>query len=539
VLSVLFFGQTKVLAGSNDVTGFVTRLYEQCLYREPDIGGLNYWVNMLSEKTISGSNAAERFIYSNEFIGKNLSDDQFINVMYKTFFNRDADVSGKGYWTDMLQKGATRRFVFSSFANSIEFEGICNLYGITKGSVELYNNVDRYPAITGFTQRFYNKFQGRTPDLGGLTYWVDRLASKESSAADLAIGFASSSEFIGKKLSNEEYVATLYKAFMDREPDLSGQTYWINKLTLGYSRKFLLSRFLDSQEFKSLCSSYGISNGVIGTSAEDLPPLYTFVQYNNTLDYYVNIQMNKSAPIVYASSSSSRIANNDEVKYYMNPSNFAEDAYGKYMFMKLTYSDGITAANLNKVLEGRGILQGKGEVFLQAGKQYNVNPIYLVAHALLETGNGTSYLSSGKSEVSAFYNRVPILNEKQEVVGYQAVFDKAVEPKVIYNMYGIGAYDDNAKLWGSQRAYSEGWFSVDSAIIGGAKWISNSYIASPTWHQDTLYKMRWNITNNDGDVWHQYASDIGWAYKQINRIKQLVDMMDKPIIYYEVPVFKN
>jgi hypothetical protein len=282
VVSTLFLGQTKVLAGTNDVTGFVTRLYEQCLYRAPDTDGLNYWVNMLSGGTVSGSNAAERFIYSSEFMGKNLSDDQFINVMYKTFFNRDADVPGKAYWTDMLQKGATRRFVFSRFASSTEFEGICNLYGITKGSVELYNNVDRYPAITGFTQRFYSKFQGRTPDLGGLTYWVDRLVAKESSAADLAIGFASSSEFIGKNLSNEEYVATLYKAFMDREPDLSGQTYWVNKLTLGHSRKFLLSRFLDSQEFKSLCSSYGISNGVIGTTAEDLPPLY---KLSNTHTY--------------------------------------------------------------------------------------------------------------------------------------------------------------------------------------------------------------------------------------------------------------
>jgi N-acetylmuramoyl-L-alanine amidase len=269
-------GQTKVLAGSNDVTGFVTRLYEQCLYREPDTEGLNYWANMLSAGTISGSRAAERFIYSSEFTGKNLSDDQYINVMYKTFFNRDADVSGKAYWLNMLQKGATRRFVLSRFTSSSEFEGICNLYGITRGDVELYNNIERYPQITSFTQRFYNKFQGRTPDIEGLTYWVDRLVSKESSAADLAIGFASSSEFIAKDLSNEDYVITLYKVFMDREPDSLGQAYWTNKLSVGYSRKFLLSRFLDSQEFKGLCSSYGINNGVIGTTAEDLAPLYTF-----------------------------------------------------------------------------------------------------------------------------------------------------------------------------------------------------------------------------------------------------------------------
>jgi hypothetical protein len=265
----LYFGGTKVLASSNDVTGFVTRLYEQCMDRQPDNEGLNYWVSMLEEGTISGSNTAERFIYSSEFVGKNLSDDQFLNVMYKTFFDREPDSSGMTYWLNCIEKGATRRFVLARFAESSEFEGICNSYGITKGSVGLYSNVDIYPNITGFVQRFYIRFHGRTPDSAGVNYWVDRLVSSNSSAADLALGFLTSREFIDSNISYENYVTILYRVFMDREPDSAGKLYWIGKLDEGYSRRFLISSFLDSPEFKGVCSNYGISNGIIVTSDED------------------------------------------------------------------------------------------------------------------------------------------------------------------------------------------------------------------------------------------------------------------------------
>lgn len=275
-----------------------------------------------------------------------------------------------------------------------------------------------------------------------------------------------------------------------------------------------------------------ISIGNDGTQTLDTPQfvfkgIYNYIQYSNTLDYYVNQQMTQSQPVVYGPPEAPATA--DQVRSYMDPSKYIDDPQGKYMFMKLTYVDGVTAQQLDAVLKGKGILDGKGAVFLKAAKDNNVNPIYLVAHAMHETGWGTSALANGVL-VSQLHKTITDSSGKTQIV-----VDQDVTPRTTFNMYGIGAYDSNAVMWGSETAYKQGWFDVDTAIIGGARWIAQGYIASTTYKQDTLYKMRWNFNV----IYHQYATDIGWAYKQTKKIKEIVDMMDNPVIYYDIPVFKQ
>lgn len=256
----------------------------------------------------------------------------------------------------------------------------------------------------------------------------------------------------------------------------------------------------------------------------------TYKQYSNSLDFYSQIQMNSNAQIIY--DGGWRNATCDEIKYQMNPQNFVNDPVKKYIFYKLSYTEGITADQLNQVLVGKGVLEGKGAAFLEAGRRYNVNPIYLVSHSLLETGNGTSKLATGII-VNSLYNKESIKDENGNTVTVK-VKEKDVAPRLTFNVYGIGAFDDDANFWGSDRAYREGWFNVEDAIIGGAKWIANGYISKG---QDTLYKMRWDFDSMT--MWHQYATDIEWATKQTYRIKALVDKMNNPSVSFEIPVFKK
>ena len=182
----------------------------------------------------------------------------------------------------------------------------------------------------------------------------------------------------------------------------------------------------------------------------------------------------------------------EDIKYYMNPNNFINDV-SKYMFMKLNYVNGIPMSVINEVIQGRGILSGKGNAFLEGAKKYNVNVMYLLSHARLETGNGTSTLSNGV-----------LVTEVDGV---------PVEPRVVYNMYGVGAIDSDPLRGGSEYAYKQGWFTPELAIAEGASWISKNYINSTKYNQNTLYKMRWNMSSTSIG-WHQYASDIAWAEKQ-------------------------
>ena len=89
---------------------------------------------------------------------------------------------------------------------------------------------------------------------------------------------------------------------------------------------------------------------------------------------------------------------------------------------------------------------------------------------------------------------------------------------------------------GAEYAYKMGWDTVDKAIMGGAEWISKQYVNNPTHKQDTLYKMRWNPLNPGT---HQYATDIGWAYKQTHTLNTLVEVSQKYNLHlnFDIPIY--
>ena len=63
----------------------------------------------------------------------------------------------------------------------------------------------------------------------------------------------------------------------------------------------------------------------------------------------------------------------------------------------VTSNSGVTAAQLNAQLGGT--LAGKGKAFVDAGKLHNIDPAFLAAVAMHETGNGTSNASKTKNNV--------------------------------------------------------------------------------------------------------------------------------------------
>ncbi|MFS0762127.1 SH3 domain-containing protein [Peribacillus phoenicis] len=203
-------------------------------------------------------------------------------------------------------------------------------------------------------------------------------------------------------------------------------------------------------------------------------------------------------------------ASPEDIKYNLNPNNFVNDPVNSFQFVKLSQVTNMNVSEVNnRILSGKGILQGQAATFTAAGEKYGVNEIYLISHALLETGNGTSPLATGVK----------------------------VNGKTVYNMYGVGAFDGTALSSGAQYAYNAGWFTPEAAIIGGAEFIAKGYISSG---QDTLYKMRWNPTAAEkyGYASHQYATDIGWATKQVKQIYNLYSLLDSYKLTIEVPKYK-
>ncbi|RHW33319.1 conjugal transfer protein [Neobacillus notoginsengisoli] len=66
-------------------------------------------------------------------------------------------------------------------------------------------------------------------------------------------------------------------------------------------------------------------------------------------------------------------------------------------------SGGIDASSLNRYL--KGALQGTGEHFVEAGKQYSINPALLAAISIHETGNGSSNAARYKFNVAGMMGK--------------------------------------------------------------------------------------------------------------------------------------
>ncbi|MFO7971377.1 MAG: DUF4214 domain-containing protein, partial [Desulfobacterales bacterium] len=115
---------------SSRVSDFVSRFYQVVLGRNAETSGLNYWVNSLETGTRAGADVARGFIFSNEFMSKNLGNEAYVDVLYAAFFNRMADPGGRNHWLERLYGGGSREEVLNGFIYSQEFADLCQQYSI-------------------------------------------------------------------------------------------------------------------------------------------------------------------------------------------------------------------------------------------------------------------------------------------------------------------------------------------------------------------------------------------------------------------------
>ena len=99
----------------------VARLYQAFFHREPDLGGLNYWIKKRKAGTKLGVIAAN-FAGSSEFktaYGK-LNDHDFVDLVYGNVLQRKPDTAGLNHWVAKLAGGMSRGDMMVAFSESSE-----------------------------------------------------------------------------------------------------------------------------------------------------------------------------------------------------------------------------------------------------------------------------------------------------------------------------------------------------------------------------------------------------------------------------------
>ena len=242
---------------------FIERMYVVALNRESEPDGKAFWMDQVKNNGFTGGRVAIGFlIEAPEFLNRGLTNEQFVDVLYKTFFDREADEGGKAFWMGHLTTDMTREQVVRGFIDSTEWCNLCAMYGVKSGAPNAKAEKPSRNALK-FATRLYTECLGRDPDADGLQFWALRLTNLESSGYEAAKGFFESEEFTNKNVDDTTYVKLLYRTFMGRDYDQSGLEFWLGHLSTDMNRLQVLQGFAQSQEFTNICNEYGIDRGTI------------------------------------------------------------------------------------------------------------------------------------------------------------------------------------------------------------------------------------------------------------------------------------
>lgn len=271
------------------------------------------------------------------------------------------------------------------------------------------------------------------------------------------------------------------------------------------------------------------SNGTVlqvygsnGSNAQKFKPVATtgpsHTSLNITLDQMTDYQM-KSNPYISVSRAT--------IKKALDPTTYSVGQTSYNQFVDLRSYTGLSAGQLNSYIastsSGRsGALYNQGAAFVSAAKTYGINESYLLSHAILESGWGTSQLARGN-----YYDG-------------RKINGKTYPKGTYYNFFGWGAFDSNPLTSGINYAVINGWNTKEKAIAGAAKLISAEYIYRGSYPQPTLYAMKWDYAYSSANKAygpHQYATGYSWptsiaglmgeCYKSANTNPKLIYIVPK------------
>ena len=183
------------------VAAFVERLYTVALGRRSDPVGKQSWINAIASGEMSGAATARGFLYSPEFLNKDISNSEFVTILYRTFFDREPDQAGLTAWVNVLDNGAPKEEVIEGFINSTEWANVCVRFGIASGTyAEPSVTVVSSQGTLDFCRRLYTTCLGRDADEPGLNAWARQLTLYRETGESVAAGFFFSGEFFSKNI---------------------------------------------------------------------------------------------------------------------------------------------------------------------------------------------------------------------------------------------------------------------------------------------------------------------------------------------------
>ncbi|MCR9124831.1 MAG: DUF4214 domain-containing protein [Rhodobacteraceae bacterium] len=228
------------------IFGSVFRLYLAALGRGPDRAGINDWVTHLLDGTVALPGVAAGFTQSAEFQTRfgTLDNTGYVELLYSNVLDRDPSPAETAAWLANMANGWSRVDVLLGFSESREF--IIDSAGAMALALDALD-----PATwSGDVYRLYRASLDREPDLTGFAGWITFLADG-TDIEETARRFGDSAEFIDTygELTPGQYVELLYRNVLNRDSSADERQAWVDLMDAGRSTAQVLLGFSNSQEF--------------------------------------------------------------------------------------------------------------------------------------------------------------------------------------------------------------------------------------------------------------------------------------------------
>jgi Ca2+-binding RTX toxin-like protein len=118
----LKFSDGSLALDTVGAAGSVYRIYSAMFNRAPDDAGLGFWIKAL-DSGAKPVDISQGFINSAEFVslyGANASDETFVKALYNNVLHRNPDEGGMAFWVNALHSGGTRSETLVGFSDSAE-----------------------------------------------------------------------------------------------------------------------------------------------------------------------------------------------------------------------------------------------------------------------------------------------------------------------------------------------------------------------------------------------------------------------------------
>lgn len=241
----VLLGDTLSASDLPPLSAAIFRLYQSALDRTPDTAGHAAWAAELFSGSMSLSQIAEGFVGSAEFqkVYGTLDDAGFIELLYQNVLGRSADAGGMEGWLNAMANGASRADILVGLSESAE------LKTVSHAAAQVFTQEHTAAGWSDDVFRLYKATLDRAPDLAGFLSWSEALANGQS-FDEVVSSFVSSAEFqkVYGELSDTAFVELLYANVLERAPDPSETAAWLELIDNGMARETVVVGFAQSLE---------------------------------------------------------------------------------------------------------------------------------------------------------------------------------------------------------------------------------------------------------------------------------------------------